>query len=187
MEAKKQKKLTAAQEKSRKKKLVDIVKDLQSSEDVVVLDALVKVKEHGDASVIPHLVSIYTQNENTEVQSAVKSVFVGLKDNETIHPLFKILDEESLTEEQSAFLTSVFWEAGLDVSQHLDQLIDIALNKGFLTCIEVMTIVENLEDVDHESLEKNLLRLKRIRERERSDKDALYLNILEILNEKLIG
>ena len=187
MEAKKLKKLTPTQEKSRKKKLVEIVKDLQSSEDVVVLDALEKVKEHGDASVIPHLVSIYKSNENLDVQKSVKNIFVGLKDQETIPALLEEIKNSDLSEEQCAFLTSVFWEAGFNVNAHLNEFIELALSKGMLTCIEVMTIIENMESPDRELVEQNMLKLKREYDKAKSEKDALYLSILEILNDHLIG
>ncbi len=187
MEEKKQKKLTATQEKSRQKKLTEIVKDLQSSEDVVVLDALNKVKEYGDASVIPLLVEVFCKNESPEIQKSVKSVFVGLKDSNVISPLIDIIKKEKLTDEQSAFLTSSFWEAGLNVDKHLDDLIDILLEKGFLTSIEVMTIVENLTKVDNESLERNLIKRKKQLDREKTEKDGIYQSIVQLLSEHLIG
>ena len=187
MEAKKQKKLTPTQEKSRQKKLVEIVKDLQSSEDVVVLDALEKVKEHGDASVIPHLVTLLTSNENQSVKDLVRSILKGLKDQTTIPALFSSINDENLSDVNRAFLTSVFWEAGLDTKDHLDELIDIAIKYDMVTCIEVMTIVENLEGIDNELVEKNILKLKAIYDREKSEKDTIYISILDILNNHLIG
>ncbi len=44
-----------------------------------------------------------------------------------------------------AFLISIFWQSGLDASNHLSYLVQEAVNGDFNVCLEALTVIENFD------------------------------------------
>ncbi len=181
------KKETATQKKARIKKLEPVLKDLQSSEDVVILDALKKVKKLGDASAIPLLVQLLIDNENSEVQAAVKEVLFNLKDTDVVAPLMEIIASKR-AKDHRAVLLSIFWEAGLEVKGHLSFLIDIAIESDYLTAFECFTIIEHGENIGSGAeMEREIIKLRDYLEVRKPEHHAVLEQIQLALTHKLVG
>lgn len=183
------KKLTAAQEKSRKKKLAKILDTLQNGSAPEIIEALKKLKEHGDASAVPVMVDLYLNHPEEEVVAEVKKVFLGLNDDDAVEPLL-IAAEQNIGSENKAFLLSAVWESGLKAGNHISKLTDISLNAEDIVLIEVLTIADNMESKFEEAeITKNLKKLRAAVDQnpQAETRNKLLLTYAEILTEKLIG
>ena len=183
-----QKKLTPTQEKVRKKKLVEIKKDLQSQEDVIVLEALKNVRKHGDASVIEHLVHVLITTDSDEVQGEVIQVFNTLKDAEVVEPIVDAVKNPK-TKGYRNFLIGALWQAGLNVRGHLTFLVDTAMQEDYITAFECLTVIESADELASiEEIEQNLQNLASyIESNQEKENFPVIQSIWEDLRNKLIN
>lgn len=176
----------AKAEKERLKKLAEVKKDLLASDDVIVLDAINRVKEVGDSSIIYTLAEVLSTTENATVKKEVKHVFTCLKQENVDIALLEVIKNEKFNSIKN-FIISAFWESGIDASKHLLDFIEITTKGDYMTAVEVMTLVDQMEHMDKEDIEEAMLILNKERDGDDANKNSIHLSIIEILNEKLIG
>ena len=78
------------------------------------------------------------------------------------------------------------WQSGLDVAEELPLLIDIAASSDFMTTVEVVTVIENLEFDNDTLLTDAIARMDEVVEQQ-GDKQALLISLRQLLLDKLLG
>lgn len=170
------------------KKVLAIQKDLLSKDEKIVLKALKDVTEHGNPSVMPALIKATFLHGSEKVLEKGKFVLFNLKDNNCVDGLFEALNDETYMEFHNVIAASI-WEAGLNVDDRLIELVELATRKDYLTAIEIITIIENIEtgfpyeEVTDASLTIN----EHVEESLDEHKNALLLSLAETLNGMVAG
>lgn len=183
------KKLTATQEKARKKKLAKILDTLQNGSAPEVLEGLKKLKEHGDATAIPVMVDLFLNHPEEEVSQEVKKVFLGLNDDDAVAPLLHAVSQNIGTQNK-AFLLSAIWESGLKAGSYVTPLTDLSTRAEETVLIEILTIADTIEsDLEEEVVTKNLKKIRTaVDQNPNADtRNKLLLSYAEVLTDKLIG
>lgn len=119
--------------------------DLFSTKEDKVMAALEKIPEEGTPEfVIPLLRTFKAWPQSTAVRAKVTFILYHLKSPEVMPELMKALEEPDL-EGQKAFILSVFWNSG-HIPSDIAVLVRHALKGGYMTALEVMTLLEQMED-----------------------------------------
>lgn len=170
------------------KKVLSIQKDLLSKDIKVVLKALKDVSEHGNPSVMPALLKATFLNGDQEARDAGLFILFNLKDNNCVDALFEALNDENYMEFHNLIAASI-WEAGLNVDDRLIELVEMAVKHDYVTAIEIITIIENIEtgfpyeEVTDASLTINEF----IEDSEDENKNALLISLAETINGMVAG
>lgn len=123
--------------------LKTIKKDLQSSNDQVVLKALKKVRDKGDVSIVKHLLNLYTSTSNDEIKSTVKLIISELKISDAVTPLIDYLSNNN--EEANELILYALWHANLNPVNHIPEIIEACCKGNYMTALEGLTVIENLD------------------------------------------
>ncbi len=108
-----------------------------------ILEAIKDAREEGDEQLIPALVNILQAPSNNKVKDETFKLLYDLKSQKTVWPL--IQEIEKVTDRTlKAQLIAVFWQAGLDASEYLDELIKWAMDEDFFVANEAITVLENI-------------------------------------------
>ncbi len=162
------KKLTATQEKSRKKKFKKILETLQSGTTPEILEACKKLKEHGDAEAVPVMIDLLINHSDPEVVTEMKKIFKGLNDHEAITPILNAVEQDIGTKNK-IFLLSAIWESGLNAGKHIDQLTQISTQAGNEEIIEILTVVDYVDnEIPEKTLTENLKLIRTAVEKEKN-------------------
>jgi hypothetical protein len=177
------------QEKARLKEIKQISQQLESGNAKEILKALEIIPEKGDEQHIPLLLDILTISTDEQVKTKVLELLFNIKVSAVKKYIIQYL-KQAQTEENKQQLLSVIWQAGLDVSEHLDEITGILISGNYLTAIEAFTVIE--ECMNHienkELIENSIKRLKRaIVDDPKSDKIEMLSGIIHSLNEKIAG
>ncbi len=150
-----------------------IIKNLQSDNTDIVMEAIKQVKESSNRSLLPNLVELLNSTKNQNIYDTVLAVFTDLKDTESIPILVEAIrnctDAKSLKQ-----LVAACWMNGMDYSQEVDVFSEILSSSNYETAIEAFTVLTSCEakigvEVYEESLK---LLMKNIDEKD-SHKQAL--------------
>lgn len=125
-------------------KFNNIIKDLQGSDTQKVLTAIKQLRKSGKPEAIEPLLDVYLSNKNSEVQQAITELLFDLKAENTTSAIIDAIENDKYLSIK-AFLISIFWQSGLDASNHLDTLVQEAVNGDFSICLEVLTVIENFD------------------------------------------
>lgn len=122
----------------------NIIKDLKSNDKEKTRVAIKQLRSHGQKEAIAEILEVYTQTNDQEIKSQLTNLLFDLKSETAIQPLFKAINNPKYKSIQP-FLISIFWQSSLDVSEHLNTLVNLAVNGDYTICLEVLTVVENFD------------------------------------------
>lgn len=125
-------------------KMDQVFARLLSADDAHVWKALAEVEEHGDARAIRPLLHALAGAREERVRQRITALLHQVKVKDAVPELIAALDEPDLAAVRGTILAT-FWNAGLDVRDHLDTLIGVAIEGDAAECFECLTVVENQE------------------------------------------
>lgn len=117
---------------------------LLSDDDAAVLTALTRIEQQGDARAIRPLLSALMKNQAPAVQQRISNLLFQVKAADAVPALIEALDDAALRPVRRTVLTT-FWNAGLDVRDHLHRFVAIAIEGTAEECFECLTVIENQE------------------------------------------
>jgi HEAT repeat protein len=117
---------------------------LLSDDDAQVLTALARVEDQGDARAIRPLLTALARSRDAKVQQRITSMLYQIKVKDAVPELMAALNEPTLLDVRRTILAT-FWNAGLDVRDHLDRFVDLAVEGDAEECFECLTVIENQE------------------------------------------
>ena len=125
-------------------KFNNIIKDLQGNDTQKVLTAIKQLRKSGKPEAIEPLLDVYLVNKDSEVQQAITELLFDLKAENTTQAIINAIENDKYFSIK-AFLISIFWQSGLDASNHLSYLVQEAVNGDFNVCLEALTVIENFD------------------------------------------
>ena len=128
----------------RKNKLDLAFAALLSDDDAQVLTALTRIEDQGDARAIRPLLTALAKSSDGRVQQRIAGLLYQIKAKDAVAELMAALEDPTLLDVRRTVLAT-FWNAGLDVRDHLDRFVDIAVEGDAAECFECLTVIENQE------------------------------------------
>ena len=125
-------------------KFNNIIKDLQGNDTQKVLTAIKQLRKSGKLEAIEPLLDVYLVNKDSEVQQAITELLFDLKAENTTQAIINAIENDKYFSIKT-FLISIFWQSGLDASNHLSYLVQEAVNGDFNVCLEALTVIENFD------------------------------------------
>lgn len=127
-----------------KKKLQQILLDLNSSDQKKITKALKSLETHGDSSVVKPLADKLLGEVSEKNRSAIIELFCSLKDSSAAVEIMDIIGDEKYLSIRPLMLTTV-WNTKVDFSDYIDEFVEIAAKGTFMETLDCLTIVENME------------------------------------------
>lgn len=161
---------------------------LTSGESTSILKGLELVRKNGKSEHVPLIVNIALNHTDEKVAEEALSLLRDNK-NSAAHVLIYEEVRNHRNHESVSKLLSVLWEAGIDVNEHLQELVEIAVASNYQSLVELFSIIDNDEDgFEYEMVtEVNLLLNEQIEEDPESDRSAMLHTIALMLSEKIIN
>ena len=132
---------TVTSSKQRKLKIANLLADIQSGQASKTTTALDALQVVGDESVIePLILEMGKGNATGEILEFLSS----LKNTPAKAKIMECVLNPTLKAQQQLVLSSV-WNSPLDYSEYLSTFVKLAVSEDFMTTLECLTIIENLE------------------------------------------
>lgn len=125
-------------------KFNNIVKDLQTKDVNKVLTAIKQLRKSGKPEAIPPLLEVYLSQPEEEIKQAITELLFDLKADNTTVAIINAIENGKYSSIQP-FLISVLWQSSLDASPHIAFLVQQAIDGSYLSCLEVLTVIENFD------------------------------------------
>jgi hypothetical protein len=169
-----------------KKKRMDLAfAALLSTDDAQALTALTRIEQEGDAKAIRPLLDALARTTSTAVEQRICGLLYQVKASNAVEELLAALEEPTLLGVRRTVLAT-FWNAGLDVREHLDRFITLAIEGDAQECFECLTIVENQEIWPEKACRAALARVRKAADAETDAyKGAMLSDLAEQLGFRL--
>jgi hypothetical protein len=167
---------------SGKQIIEDIQKDLFSPEEPVILDALQRCRDEGNASLILPLIMIYLDTPHHAVKQEAAEILRSLKIEGAEEAMMSaVLDPKFQAVRKD--LISFMWNAGLQPIGWMSDITRIAVDGGLEETIECLTLLETITDpIPEEHLLESVGMLRQAlnanRDPDKSGLLRIYLNVL---------
>lgn len=137
------------EEQKQNNRLNNIIKDLKSGDDAKIEIAIKQLRKHGNSKAIEPILDFYIQSENLEHKNLISNLLFDLKDEEVVGELIKMLSKEKF-KNFKPFIISIFWQSSIDASAYISTFVKEAIKGDYLTCIEVLTVLESFDTTFNE-------------------------------------
>lgn len=137
---------TAAQ----KKKIEEVKKDLFSGDDSLVQKAINYCREEGTAELVEPLITVFATTKNLHVKQEVGEMLSELKVSNVEDVFMEAIQNPKYIHSRKQLLFFV-WSSGIQPTNYIVPLTEIAINGTYEEAIECLTIIESLEDEIPES------------------------------------
>lgn len=165
-----------------KKDREGVIKDLKSNDEKLALKAITKLKKGADSSYVADILSALRDTTEIGIENAISQMLFDLKDQEAVEELVTQLNNPEFFDIRVIML-SACWQSGLDLSHRLPDFITVASTGNYMECLEVLTVIENWEEIKNsEMLENETLRLRAyLSESDTPENDEMIFSIIEVL------
>jgi len=135
-----------------KEKEEKLKSDLFSSNENLVLKALAAIKEEGTRNLVEPILELLIHSESEDIKNTVLSFLSEIKISDVDHLFIQKLENPDFKPYRQQ-LVSCMWNSGLNPTDDLHVLCRLACEEDYMTALEVLTLVENMEGpFDHDSL-----------------------------------
>lgn len=169
-----------------KKKSMDLAfASLLSDDDVQALTALTRIEQNGDAKAIRPLLEALASTKSSAIEQRITNLLYQVKADNAVDELLAALDEPTLIDVRRTTLAA-FWNAGLDVREHLERFITMAIEGDAHECFECLTVVENQEIWPEKACRQSLARVRKAHAAESDEyKAAMLKDLIGALESRL--
>lgn len=123
------------------KKKKELMAQLASSDDAVVIKALNELEGDGDASFIPLMINLL-ETGSDQVVSIIVEMLSSLKDSSAAKEIIEVLREEENPAVKQLVLSTI-WNTNIDYSEYLPDFVLWACEGDYLVALDCLTIIEN--------------------------------------------
>ena len=164
-----------------------VIKDLKSNDEAFALKAIEKIKKGGDATYIHDLLEALQATTDVSIENGISQLLFDLKDKEAVEEIVNELINPKFSDVRIIML-SACWQSGIDLSHRLPDFITVASVGNYMECLEVLTVIENLEAIqDQEMLENEIIRLKAfLSESDTPENDEMIFSIMEEMEKFIV-
>lgn len=169
--------------KNNNNKFNNIIKDLLSDDVDKILVALKQLRKSGKPEAIHLLLDVYLHTKDNLIQEEISALLFDLKLESATDELIKAISLKKYSE-LKPFIISIFWQAGLDTSNHLEFLVKQAIKGNYFVCLEVLTVIENIDATfNEEEINDLILDLEEAIEEEESEKQPLLISLKAVIQQ----
>lgn len=116
---------------------------IKSANPELIDHALDEIKNQGDHTFVTPLIELLHQNLSREVKEKIFTLFVDLKNEDSVDQLvsdLKIENDLDILER----LVAACWQNGLNFSKHLPYFVQLVIDQEFQIAFEAFTVIENM-------------------------------------------
>lgn len=123
--------------------ITQIIKDLQSSDEALILKVLVKVRDKGNTEVLEPLFDLFERTDNEKVKAEIKMILADIKDSYALEVIIERLSTGSNA--LNEVLLYALWNSSLSALDYIPEVVDAAKKGNYMIALEALTVIENLD------------------------------------------
>jgi hypothetical protein len=159
----------------------NILKGLQSSDSLKVIETLEELRTTGKVSDIPLLLEMLHVSRNPDVKAKITDLFANLKESDAIPLIMEAIKSQRFAPELKDLLATC-WENGLDYSEYLSLFIELMIETEFQVALEAYTVIMNMTSrIEQQKIDREMERLEIALKGEQEQKRQLYLDVIDFL------
>ncbi len=135
---------TSKKEKERQNKVKQLLIDIKSGKESSISAAIKSLKVHGDPSALPLLIETLHRGVSQKNEAEIIDFLNEIKYNDSVYPIMEAVNDEKFASIHTVLLSTI-WNSQVDYTEYLVDFVRIAVKGDFMTALECLTIIENLE------------------------------------------
>lgn len=159
----------------------NILKGLESTDSLKVIETIEELRSSGRATDIPLLVELLHLTQNPEIKSKITGLFANLKESNTIPLIIEAIQNQKYAPELKE-LIACCWENGLDYSNYLSLFVSLMIDNEFTIAFEAYTVIMNFENkIDQHIIDHEIELLEEALSGASDQKKQIMLDVIDFL------
>jgi len=161
----------------------EIIKNLQSKSNSIVIDTLQHIEKEGNKDVLIHVIDLLSDTSETIIRDKVIRILENLREQDCTPIVVKAVENPDYKDILS-ILVSACWKNSLNYSNYVETFTDLFIKADFQLAFDAFTVIDNMETIDLALAESCILRLENAVEDIKDDKKPLYFELIDIISDK---
>ena len=155
---------------------------LQASESELV-NQKSTLRENMNSRILKELLRRWRESSNETFRSNLMQIFADIKEQEALPYVMEALELENIIERKNEII-SILWMSSIDASEHLVDLVNVALKGNYMTVVEVSTVIESFDSEfgEDEVMESMYQIDEKLLEVDNPELVALLVNLKDVVN-----
>jgi hypothetical protein len=155
---------------------------LQAS-DTELINQKSILRRNMNVKILNELLRRWRESSNETFRSELFQIFADIKDQEALPSILETLRMENRIDRKNEVI-SLLWMSSLDASEHLVDLVNVALKGNYMTVVEVSTVIESFDNEfgEDEVMEAMYQIDEKLLEVDNPELAALLVNLKEVIN-----
>lgn len=125
----------------KKKPDPEVLKNLRSADDNLVLKTIHKLRTAGNLAYIPELLKLLSLPPNEIIEKELIMFLADIKETGIVPMIVAGLKKPGQKRARAGILSAI-WQSGLDYSKYIDLFIQLFLEGDYLVALESFTVIE---------------------------------------------
>ena len=136
-----------------------------------------------NVKILNELLKRWRESSHETFRSELFQIFADIKDQEALPSILDALKLENRIDRKNEVI-SILWMSSLDASEHLVDLVNVALKGNYMTVVEVSTVIESFDSEfgEDEVMEAMYQIDEKLLEVDNPELAALLTNLKEVIN-----
>jgi hypothetical protein len=159
----------------------NLLKGLQSSDSLIVIETLEELRNSGHASDIPVLIELLHLSADPEIKSRITHLFANLKESDTIPLIIEGIKNQKYAAELKSLISSC-WENGMDYSKYIPLFVDLIIENELEVAFEAYTVIMNTENqMNSEIIDQEIERMEKVLSSVSEQKRQLLIDVIDYM------
>lgn len=136
-----------------------------------------------NVKILRELLKRWRESSDETFRSELFQIFADIKDQEALPTILEALKVENRIDRKNEII-SILWMSSLDASEHLVDLVNIALKGNYMTVLEVSTVIESFDSEfgEDEVMEAMYQIDEKLLEIDSPELAAMLTNLKDVIN-----
>jgi len=162
-----------------------IIRELNSGKPEIILEAVRKLRQTGNPSLLPYIIMVLHRTRTEEVRNSIIRFLNDLKVQDSVDELVKAIHNEVYDTEKE-ILVSACWQSGLDFSDHIDTFVEIAIKEEYRLAFEAFTVVEqSISNCSNREINSYVSQIRQRIDHVDKDKKVLLGEMIRMLEDQI--
>lgn len=169
-----------------RQKINEIKKELKSTDKSNALKAIEQIKEDKLEILIPDLIELFVDTEDTDILEKLNKIFEKTKSDKFVKNIeYAFENMEDTYSDKLSWLVASCWKNGLDYSGIPEKFIQIFIKHDYEIAFEALTVIDSSMDyLNKEKIEPLIDQLKTNIQNFSEKKEILTRELISILENK---
>ena len=158
----------------------EIIKNLDSNNQLTVLNTLKYISKEGNKDVLMHVINLLKSSNDPLIKEDIINILDNLRNPDCVPFIIDAIQDKTFKSHLPVLISSC-WKNSLNFEDYIESFVDVFIDGDFQLAFDALTVIDNFEQIDHQQADVCIIKLNNAIEESKEDKIPLIQELIGII------